>query len=268
MLRCAAGRGDVLAVLTLPAHYDRKQAAAHAEALRDTRPHAQPDLPPVVGADEGRALSHGALYHPWLVIGRGDDLLRFPPDGAVCGQLAGSALKRGAWIAVANQPLRDVVALTPGAIAPEAGHRLQLLEAQVNLVRGAPHGFVLSTADTLSTDAPWRPVNVRRLMCLLRRLALRRGTTYVFEPNGPALQRTVERSFGAMLDQLFRRGAFAGAQPEAAYRVEAGEELNTQRRRDAGQFWVQLKVAPALPLSFLTVRVVREGERVVSRELH
>ena len=64
MLRCAAGRGDVLAVLTLPAHYDRKQAAAHAQALRDSRPHAQPDTPPVIGADEGRALSHGALYHP------------------------------------------------------------------------------------------------------------------------------------------------------------------------------------------------------------
>ena len=85
-----------------------------------------------------------------------------------------------------------------------------LLDAQVNLVRSSPHGFVLSTADTLSPEADWRPVNVRRLMTLLRRLALRRGATYVFEPNGATLRRTVERGFDAVMDDLFRRGAFAG----------------------------------------------------------
>jgi phage tail sheath protein FI len=105
-------------------------------------------------------------------------------------------------------------------------------------------------------------------MCLLRRLALRRGAVYVFEPNGATLRRTVERGFQAVLDDLFRRGAFAGAQAADAYRVEVGDVLNTPQRRDLGQFWVELKVAPALPLSFLTVRVSRHGERVVSREVH
>ncbi|MBC5783426.1 phage tail sheath family protein [Ramlibacter sp. USB13] len=268
MLRSAAGRGDVLAVLALPAHFDRTQAIAHADALREPHPAGGPVHPPALGEDEARALSHGALYHPWLVIVRDREVLRFPPDGAVCGQLAGSALRRGAWIAVANQPLRDVVALLPAALAPDTPQRQALLDAQVNLVRNAPHGIVLSTADTLTPDAPWRPVNVRRLMALLRRSALKRGVTYVFEPNGPALRRTVERAFGAMLDLLFRRGAFAGTRADAAYRVDAGETLNTRQRADAGQFWVELQVAPALPLEFLTVRVVREGDRVASREVH
>lgn len=255
MLRCAAGRGDLLAVLALPEHYDTAAAASHADALR--RHVADP-----------RTLSHGALYHPWLVIRRVDEVLRFPPDGAACGQLAAEALARGAWIAVANRPLRDVVALTPPGLQPALAQRQQLLDAQVNLVRSAPHGFVFSSADTLTPEAEWRPVNVRRLMALLRRLALRRGTAYVFEPNGPTLRRTVERGFSAVLGDLYRRGALAGARPADAYRVEAGDEVNTPQRNDAGQFWVQLKVAPALPLEFLTVRLAREGERVVSRELH
>lgn len=255
MLRCAAGRGDLLAVLALPAHYDVRDAAEHAERLRESV------------ADE-RTLSHGALYHPWLVIRRVDTILRFPPDGAACGQLAESALRRGAWIAVAHRPLRDVVALTPPGMSPTPDQRQQFLDAQVNLLRSAPTGFIFSSADTLTRDSAWRPVNVRRLMCLLRRLALRRGTAYVFEPNGPVLQRTVERGFAAVLDDLYRRGAFAGARPADGYRVEAGAEVNTPTRRDAGQFWVQLKVAPALPLSFLTVRLAREGERVRSQELH
>ena len=41
--------------------------------------------------------------------------------------------------------------------------------------------MVLS-ADTLSDDPDLRPINVRRLLILLRRLALRLGATYVFEP--------------------------------------------------------------------------------------
>lgn len=255
MLRCAAGRGDLLAVLALPGHYDVAAAAEHAERLRES-------------VNDVRTLSHGALYHPWLLIRRVDTILRFPPDGAACGQLAESSLRRGAWIAVAHRPLRDVVALTPPGMSPTPLQRQQMLDAQVNLVRSAPVGFVFSSADTLTTDSAWRPVSVRRLMCLLRRLALRRGTAYVFEPNGPVLRRTVERGFTAVLDDLYRRGAFAGARPSDGYRVEAGDEVNSPQRRDAGQFWVQLKVAPALPLSFLTVRLAREGERVMSQELH
>jgi hypothetical protein len=270
MLRTAAGRGDMLAVLVLPRHFDGAMAAAHTAALASSRGELDLDAtgPMPIGVDEGRALSHGALYHPWLLIRRDEDPIVFPPDGTVCGQLAAGALDRGAWLAVANRPLRDVVAVDALGTRPSRDERQRLLDAQVNLVLSTPHGFVMSTADTLSGDAAWRPINVRRLMSLLRRLALRRGITYVFEPNGPTLRRTVERGFEAVLDDLFRRGAFAGTRPESAYRVEVGDDLNTPRRRDLGQFWVELKVAPALPLSFLTVRLSRHGERVVSREAH
>jgi hypothetical protein len=264
MLRTAAGRGDLLAVLGLPRHYDFSDAVAHAGALRDAADVAgSPGAPRPVGPDEERALSHGALYHPWLVTRRVDGVLESPPDGAVCGQLAAGALERGAWAPVANQPLRDVVALTAAASRDERQH---LLDAQVNLVRSGPHGFVLSTADTLTLEADWRPVNVRRLMTLLRRVALRRGAAYVFEPNGATLRRTVERGFEAVMDELFRRGAFAGASAQAAYRVDVGDDLNVPQRNDLGQFRVDLKVAPALPLTFLTVRLARSGERLIARE--
>ena len=103
-------------------------------------------------------------------------------------------------------------------------------------------------------------------MTLVRRLALRRGATYVFEPNGATLRRTVERGFEAVMDELFRRGAFAGASAKTAYRVEVGDEINTPQRNDIGQFWVELKVAPALPLTFLTVRLARSGERLIAKE--
>ena len=275
MLRTAAGRGDMLAVLALPMAFDTEHACDHAATLRSTRsdPASSAAGPGAIGDNEIRALSHGALHHPWLMIRRNDGVsdgeIWFAPDGSVAGQLAASALERGAWIAaVANRPLRDVVELSPPGMRPSLSQRQQLLDAQVNLLRSAPAGFIVSSADTLAVDPDWRPINVRRLMCLLRRLALQRGVTYVFEPNGPVLRRTVERGFEAMLDGLYRRGAFAGATAQTAYRVNVGDDVNTPRRRDAGQFWVELKVAPAVPMSFLTVLLSRDGERVLSQETH
>lgn len=262
LLRTAAARGDLLAVLGLPRHYTGEDAAAHADALRSSAG-ALPGQPPPLADDETRALSFGALHHPWLLTRRVDTVIAVPPDGAIAGQLAAGALARGAWIAVANQPLRDVVAL--GDNAPPADPQA-MLDAQVNLLRSGPRGFVLGSADTLSPDADWRPVNVRRLMSLLRRAALRQGALYVFEPNGRTLQRTVERAFNALLAELFQRGAFAGRSAREAYAVDVGDELNTPARIDAGQFRVDLKVAPALPLTFLRVRLARSGERLVAQE--
>lgn len=270
MLRTSAGRGDMLALLALPMAFDTRQAGGYAAMLRSTRGDLDASAagPLAIGDNEIRALSHGALHHPWLMIQRDQDDIWFTPDGSVCGQLAAGALDRGAWIAVANRPLRDVVELSRPGMRPTLAQRQQLLDAQVNLLRSAPKGFVASSSDTLASDPDWRPINVRRLMCLLRRLALQRGVTYVFEPNGAVLRRTVERGFGAMLEQLYRRGAFAGATAQKAYQVNVGDEVNTPRRRDAGQFWVELKVAPAVPMSFLTVRLSRSGERVLSQEVH
>ncbi len=270
MLRTAAGRGDLFALLGLPEAHRWPQALSHAQALRsasDTGA-APPTAVPPLGAGEARALSHGSLQHAWLYTRRGDasqgaPLIGCPPDGAIAGQLAASALARGAWLAVANQPLKDVVAVS---LKPNTAERQALLDAQINPVWLSPIGHVLGSADTLLDDADWRSVNVRRLMCLLRRVALQRGAAYVFEPNGPALQRTVERAFNAMLDGLFQRGAFAGRSVNDAFQVVVGEEVNTPQRNDAGQFWVELRVAPALPMRFLTVRLLRSGERVQARE--
>ncbi len=251
MLRTAAGRGDMLALLGLPEAYRWSDATAHADFLRG------------VFSGEQRALSHGTLQHPWLIARKTTGSVTCPPDGALAGQLAAGALDRGAWIAVANRPLRDVVALR---LAASGAERQALLDAQVNPIHASPAGFVFGSAETLIADPDWRPVNVRRLMSLLRRTALLRGALYVFEPHGAALRRTVERAFGAMLEELFRRGAFAGSNAGQAYRVEVGDEVNTPARRDAGQLWVQIKVAPSLPLTFLTLRLVRSGERLVSEE--
>jgi len=262
MLRIAAARGDLLAVQALPRQAQWADALLHAERLRS--PDAFADVPGLL-PDEARALSHGCLQHPWLHTRSGTQVIATPPDGATAGQLAASALQRGAWMAVANRPLKDVLGVSLPATQAE---RQALLDTQVNAVVVAAHGVVLGGEDTLyHLDADWRPVHVRRLMALLRRAALRRGSQYVFEPNGNTLHRTIERAFESLLGDLMQRGAFAGRNAREAFQVVVQDEaLNSPASIDAGRLFIELKVAPAQAMRFLVVRLVRAGDRVRAQE--
>lgn len=276
LLQLAAASGELFSVLSLPRHFRAPEAIRYAARLRAAFPGR--GTADGGGWEERRALSFGALYHPWVHYTHSEapstattarsalpsGLSRIcPPDGLAAGVIAARAAGRGAWIAPANEPLKDLVALTP-AIDPAAW--LPLQEARVNLIRAQARGFVVLAADTLSEEEDWRSINVRRLFSLLRRLALRRGLSYVFEPNGDVLRRAVERGFTGVLTDLYRRGAFAGATADASFQVVTSGAINTALDRDAGRFLVELRVAPALPLRFITVRLLQRGERLTLME--
>jgi hypothetical protein len=261
LLRMCAARGDLFALLSLPEHYREEDALNHVNVLKLT-PERTPSTERVapLGYGEARAHSYAALYHPWLVgreENKFDEMRRTPPCGAVTGILAHRANTLGAWIAPANDSLSGVVSLFPPILASQ---RISLLEAQINLIQQGPRGFLALSADTLSDDQDYRPINVRRLLMLLRRMALRLGATYVFEPHSDAFRRLVSRGFNAMLDQMFVRGAFAGRTPATSYQVVADESLNTPQSTEQGRFIVELRVAPSLPMTFLTVRLVQTGD--------
>lgn len=270
LVRMCAARGDLLAVLALPEHYHEDDAIAHIARLKSLK---QPiylqtasdpngdDVRMVspLGYGERSAFSYAALYYPWVNVSEDNNQLKnIPPDGTACGIMALRALARGAWIAPANELLTGVVDLMP-PVSHVNWQRLQ--DAQVNLIRHEPRGILFLNADTLSDeeDDDLRPINVRRLLILLRRLALRLGATYVFEPNSAAFRRLVQRGFEAMLDQMFTRGAFAGSTPDTSFQVVTDSSLNTPQSVDLGRFIVELGVAPSLPMTFLTVRLVQSA---------
>lgn len=253
MLRLAAARGDLLALLGMPEHYREADAVAHAAALAGA-----------VGPGATVALDFGALYHPWLVTREdtaGAPLRRAPPEGAIAGVSARRALTRGAWTAPANEPLGAVVALSP-RLGREAWQALR--DAQINLVRQEPGGFLVLAEDTLSADADRVPIHVRRLLALLRRAALDLGATYVFEPDDAAFRRLVQRAFEAMLGRLYARGAFSGSDAASAFEVLADPPSASAGE---GRLVVELRVAPASTLTALTVRLVQSGDRSVVTEV-
>ena len=280
LLRMCAARGDMFALLTVPEGLDSKAVVEHVAGLR----RAITGLPPeqLRGSLSGdvdplSVLSYGALFHPWVL--EADDAATSrptalatggsrvvassparprPPDGAMMGVFAERAAARGPWVAPANVRLRDVVGLVRPVVDGDQG---RLFDAQVDVIRDTPGGHLTLAADTLSLDPTFRPLNVRRLLALLRRLATLHGTDYVFEPNSDAFRRRIQRGFEALLALMFERGAFAGARAQDAFRVSVDDPPNSAQSLDAGRLIVELKVAPSLPLQFLTVRLVRSGDR-------
>lgn len=259
LLRLASATGEMFALLSLPRHYRIAEAVAHARELRTLGGAFGPGNQ--LGWNERRALSYGALHHPWLVTPGSANTVNFtPPEGAIAGIHARRTLERGAWIAATNEVLREVVAVD--ASVPDSDWPLAD-EERINLVRRDPRGILLLDSDTLSDEPEWRQINVRRLMNLLRRIALRRGTTYVFEPNDDVLRRAVERGFTELLERMLRLGAFAGATSDQAYRLAV---QTTSSDRDAGRLVVEIGVAPSQPLRFLTIRLVQAGGRFAVAE--
>ena len=180
------------------------------------------------------------------------------------GMIARRAVARGAWVAPANERLAEVVALR----RPEPEVLLGPLQAaQVNALRQTPGGFLCLAEDTLTTEPQVRPVNVRRLLSLVRRLATLEGTQYVFEPNDPTLRRAVERGFTEVLAFLYRLGAFAGRTAQEAFQVAVGDPPNAAQGTDRGQLVVELKFAPAQPLEFLLVRLLQAGDQGLTLEV-
>jgi phage tail sheath protein FI len=216
-------------------------------------------------AGERFALSYAAIYHPWLATARQETLTEdarlepvafAPPDGAVGGSLAKRTREWGAWWAPANEVLLGTLAASPPfSQADEESLRAR----QVNLVRHRPGGWRVMNADTLSVERELQPMNVRRLLILLRRLALREGQAYVFEPNDQDFRDLVRQRFERLLLDMYVRGAFTGRSPQEAYRVVTDDSVNTPQSLDAGRFIVELRVAPSRPLSFLRVRLVQSG---------
>jgi phage tail sheath protein FI len=250
---CAA-RADVVAILSLPEHFARREALDWQQALQTTL------LGETVTTDDLNMLSYVATYHPWLQIPEVvtpalAPLRAIPPEGACCGMIAARELVRGPWIAPANVPLRGAVALTPDLSKADWA---ALFDARINLIRQLPGQFTLMSAHTLSYDDQLVQISVRRLLIFLRKLALQRGMRYVFESNTERFRQRVQASFESTLNTLVARGGII------AFEVVTDESINTPNDFDNGRFLIALKVAPTLPIEFITVILLRSGEDLLN----
>lgn len=275
LLRSCYARGNLFAVLSLPRHYEVQDVLDHYALLKPgvgdddigTTTYVSvsdsygANVPALSTAEES-VTSHASIYYPWVLTstesnGQGKlEHRSVTPDGVVIGKIAARAIAQGAWIAPANSPLTDVLALENKINDLQWQ---QLTQSNINVIRQAPSGYILLSANTLSINSEYREINVRRLMSLLLRVALREGDRYVFEPNNAVFQERVQQHFETVFAKLFKRGAFAGSTASQAYRVVTDSSVNTAQSIEHGRFIVELHVAPSRALKFIRIRLLQSG---------
>lgn len=243
--RLAAARSDWIAVLGLPKHYRPPNVQTHQRQLLEA-----------VRREGDTTDSYLTMYHPWLIRREETgELLHTHPVGPMLGVMAARSLQRGAWVAPANEPLAEILGTLPKLATTDE----QLLySAGINPIRQLPQGFVAWGNFTQSVDPDLEDLNVRRLLILLRRLALQEGQSLVFSPHDDALERRVQQQFEQVLTRLFNQGAFAGRVPAEAYQVVVDRTLNPRNQIEQGRLMVELRVAPAQPMTFITVRLIQQ----------
>jgi len=257
LLLCAA-RADVVALLSLPQHFRRRDCIAWRSAL-DERLRALGDGDLLSGREGVSVASYGAVYHPWLreLDGTAAGGLRArPPDGAVCGLVAARELRRQVWVAPARVELAGAAGIELVLSDADAA---DLVERQFNLLRLEAGAVLPVSAHTLEPASALRQLSVRRLMILLRKLLLERGAEFAFEPNHQRLREAVKVELDQLLGRLHAQGAFAGSTPAASFRVNVDASVNPPSQVDLGRFSAVIQVAPSVPAEFILVRLQRQG---------
>lgn len=273
LIRFCAARNDIFAVLPLPRDFLAHEAMAYK---KDLMPGSKIEIAEVraevlpLNNSEKRAASFAALYHPWIVkrifdpaLADGFKVMAIPAAGAVCGVMARLARERGAWLAPANHALSEAVGV---AETLTLENRLDFLSEKINGITQNERGFMNLSAYTLSLESEWEFIHVRRLMILLRKVALELGERAVFQPNDHAFRRQMQREFERLFYRLYEKGAFAGASPGQAFRIVVDESVNTPQSVDLGRFMVEIRFAPSFPMMFLTVRLIQSNSNITIEE--
>jgi uncharacterized protein len=125
--------------------------------------------------------------------------------------------------------------------------------------RFAGSGVVVFGARTVTSDAEWRYVPVRRMAIMLR-VSIYNGIQFaVFEPNDEPLWAQLRLNIGAFMMTLFRQGAFQGSTASDAFFVKCDGESTAQVDIDAGVVNVLVGFAPLKPAEFVVVKISQQA---------
>jgi phage tail sheath protein FI len=236
---------------------------AHCEKMKDR--FAILDCPPGLKPQQmkdwrmneaGYDTKYGAVYYPWIKVadpsGEKESII-VPPSGYMAGIYARSDNERGVHKAPANEVIRGVMATE---MLITKGEQDILNPIGVNCIRSFPgRGIRVWGARTLSSDASWRYINVRRLFNYVEK-SIQMGTNWiVFEPNDADLWARIRRDISAFLGTVWASGALFGATAAQAFYVKCDEETNPPAVRDLGQVVIEIGMAPVKPAEFVIFRI-------------
>ena len=198
---------------------------------------------------------YAALYYPWIEV-RDPSIKRnvvVGPSLHMLGLYARVDVNRGVHKAPANEVLGGIT-----KIADDVNQREQdmLNPKGINALRFFPgRGNRVWGARTLSSDASWKYVNVRRIFIYVE-ASIDRGTQWVvFEPNDEPLWARVRATITNFLTSTWRSGMLQGTTPDEAFFVKVDRTTMTQDDIDNGRLICLIGIAPVKPAEFVIFRI-------------
>jgi phage tail sheath protein FI len=204
-----------------------------------------------------------ALYYPWVLVydPLSKSLVRaIPPSGHVAGVCARVDLSAGVHEAPANQELAWAVGV---ALELDAELHGVLNPLGINCIRPIPgRGIRILGARTVSSDADWRFLNVRRLMNMIEEAVEESVQWATFESNDLATRDLLALSIRSFLERLWQRGALVGERPDDAFFIKCDDETNPPAEVGAGRMLAEVGVAPVRPAEFVVFRIGRTQDEL------
>jgi uncharacterized protein len=198
---------------------------------------------------------YAALYYPWIWISDPQTGVRknVPPGGHVLGVYARTDAERGVFKSPANEILRNVLDLNADI---DDGKQDILNPRGINAIRKFPErGIRVWGARTLTSNALWKYVSVRRLFIFLER-SIYEGTQWVvFEPNDDRLWARVIDTIRLFLRTQWRLGALFGRTEEEAFFITCDRTTMTQDDILNGRLICEIGIAPVRPAEFVIFRI-------------
>jgi phage tail sheath protein FI len=196
-----------------------------------------------------------AFYYPWILTSDPKTGARklIPPGGHALGVYARTDTERGVFKAPANETLRGALDLefdindeTQDLLNPRG----------VNAIRRFPgRGIRIWGARTITSNALWKYVSVRRLFIFLER-SIYEGTQWaVFEPNDPRLWARVTDTTRLFLRSQWRLGALFGRTEDQAFFITCDERTMSQDDILNGRLICEIGIAPVRPAEFVIFRI-------------
>ncbi|MDG4859633.1 phage tail sheath C-terminal domain-containing protein [Streptomyces sp. T-3] len=110
-------------------------------------------------------------------------------------------------------------------------------------------------ARTLSQEANWQYINVRRLVSFLSDSIRQSSTWAVFEPNDERLRATLRHRVSEFLTDEWKQGALAGRTPDEAFYVICDESNNPPESLTRNLLTIDIGAAAVRPAEFINIRI-------------
>lgn len=214
-----------------------------------------------------RDSSYGAYYYPWVRVTashtpEGSKLV--PANGHVTGIYARSDVERGVHKAPANEVVRGIITRDLNGGMKPLSHTLNKQEHDllnprgVNVIRdfrSDGRDIRVWGARTMTSDAMWKYINVRRLFIFIEQ-SIDRGTQWaVFEPNSEITWISLRTAIANFLRTVWHNGALMGTTEEEAFFVRCDRTTMTQDDFDNGRLICLIGIAPVKPAEFVIMRI-------------